>query len=109
MSRRVKISEQLRELARAVDSIEEYSASEEAWMTTHPDTRRLIEKRGVNREQLNYSVPVALDLKTRINAYNAEHGAPGPGNVVAEVLDSWLRAQGYPPVSDADATATQKP
>ncbi|MEU6406187.1 hypothetical protein [Streptomyces sp. NPDC046985] len=108
MTPKAKISERLRELARSIESMEEYSDSDDAWLSAHPETRQLIEKRGVSREQLNYSVPAALDLKTRINAYNAEHGAPGPGNVVAEVLDSWLRAQGYPPILDAAATAPRK-
>ncbi|MER6116180.1 hypothetical protein [Streptomyces sp. NPDC001743] len=97
MASKIRLSERLRELARSVDAMDEYSQDGEAWLSPHPATRRLIERRGVGREQLNYSVPSDLDLKARVNTYNAEHGNPGAGNVVAAALDAWLRAHGYPP------------
>ncbi|MFF3786258.1 hypothetical protein [Streptomyces sp. NPDC001933] len=103
MSSKAKVAERLRELARAVEALEEYSSDDSAWLSPHPETRQLLERRGVGREQLNYSVPSDLDLKTRVNTYNVEHGNPGAGNLVAAALDSWLRAHGYPPDLDAAA------
>jgi hypothetical protein len=94
------IADRLRELALAIDSMEEYAGDSSAWLAPHADTQRLLDTRRVDREQLNYAVPTALDLKQRVNAYNAEHGNPGAGNLVAGALDSWLRAQGYPPDLD---------
>ncbi|MQS17412.1 hypothetical protein F7Q99_35830 [Streptomyces kaniharaensis] len=104
MASKVKVADRLRELARAVEAMDEYAQDSDAWLSPHPATRHLIERRGVSREQLNYSVPSDLDLKTRVNTYNAEHGNPGAGNVVAAALDAWLRAHGYPPVlEEADS------
>lgn len=97
MPRKAPLAQRLRQLAEAVESMEEYAGDEGAWLTSHEETRKLIESRRVDREQLNYSVPEALALKQRVNAYNAEHGNPGAGNLVAAILDSWLRAHGYPP------------
>jgi hypothetical protein len=62
----------------------------------HPDTLRIIESRGTKRGQFNYSVPLELDLQRRIRRYHVEHGTQH-GDVVALALDSWLRAQGFPP------------
>jgi hypothetical protein len=62
----------------------------------HPDTLRIIESRGTKRGQFNYSVPQELDLQRRIRRYHVEHGTQH-GDVVALALDSWLRAQGFPP------------
>ncbi len=97
MARKAPIAERLRQLTRAVESLEEYAGDDDAWLTPHEETRKLIEARRVDREQLNYSVPADLQLKQRVNAYNAENGNPGAGNLVAAILDAWLRAHGYPP------------
>jgi hypothetical protein len=94
---RAPIPDRLREIAAALESIEEFGGDDAAWLTPHEDTRRLLETRKVEREQLNYSVPKALDLRMRMAAYGTEHGGEGAGNVAAAVLDAWLRAQGYPP------------
>jgi hypothetical protein len=63
----------------------------------HPATEQLLTRRGVTREQLNYQVPADLELKRRMNAYNVANADPGQGNVIAGLLDAFLRAQGFPP------------
>ncbi|MFC5886740.1 hypothetical protein ACFP0N_17380 [Kitasatospora aburaviensis] len=86
-------AQQLADALTALEAQEEAASS----FTPHPDTDALLNRRGVTREQLNYAVPESLDLKNRLNAYNLDNGSPGQGNIVAAVLDTFLRAEGYPP------------
>ncbi|MCZ1012119.1 hypothetical protein [Streptomyces lydicus] len=97
MARKASLARKAQELADALAAREAQDDGEPAGFTPHEDTQRLLMRRGVDREQLNYSVPAALELKRRINAYNVDHGHPGPGNIAAGVLDAFLRAEGYPP------------
>ncbi|ATM24597.1 hypothetical protein SMD44_p10098 (plasmid) [Streptomyces alboflavus] len=96
MTTRAPILKRAEELAAAIRSLAEYQDRED-WLTFHPDTEDLISRRGTSRDQLNYSVPEALDLKQRVATYCLENPNPGAGNLVAAVLDSFLRASGYPP------------
>jgi hypothetical protein len=95
--REMSMAEQLRKIAEALETMAESNADADSWFTPHEDTRRLLELRGVEREQVNYSCPKALDLRMRMASYCADNRGVGAGNVASAVLDSWLRAQGYPP------------
>ncbi|MGY4963575.1 hypothetical protein [Streptomyces sp. 900105245] len=64
----------------------------------HPDTEDLLSRSRVPREQLNYAVPEVLELKQRLAKYCVENEGSSPGNVVAGVLDAFLRVSGYPPL-----------
>lgn len=97
MDSNAPLAERLEEIARSLRSSKEYKGDDEAWLTPHPDTYNLLNTRKTDREQLNYSVPAALELRERLVAYSVEHGGEGAGNIVAAVLDSWLRSKGYPP------------
>lgn len=83
----------LREIADALDT--EFQPTDHP-LTPHPDTLDVISNRHTKRGQLNHSVPEVLQLQRRIRRYNADTDVPH-GDVVALALDTWLRAQGYPP------------
>lgn len=83
----------LRDLANALES---QSNPANDPFTPHPDTQLIIAARHTSRGQLNYAVPEALQLQRRIRRYNADSGVPH-GDIVAIVLDTFLRAKGYPP------------
>ncbi|MFF8601862.1 hypothetical protein ACF065_27580 [Streptomyces sp. NPDC015232] len=69
-------------------------------LDVHPETADLLSRSRVPREQLNYAVPEVLELKQRLAKYCVEtDGASTPGNVVAGVVDAFLRSKGYPPLS----------
>ncbi len=71
-------------------------------LKVHPETEDLLSRSRVPREQLNYAVPEVLDLKQRLARYCVENDdASTPGNLVAGVLDAFLRAAGYPPLTKA--------
>lgn len=99
------MAEQLRKIAEALESMAESTPDASSWLSPHEDTRRLLELRGVEREQVNYSCPKALDLRMRMASYCADNRGAGAGNVASAVLDSWLRAQGYPPPKFAEGDA----
>ncbi|MGW7319212.1 hypothetical protein [Streptomyces sp. NPDC054865] len=84
-------------MADALKALEDREDGAVADFSPHPDTEALLMRRGVDREQLNYSVPEQLELKRRLNAYNVERDGLGVGNLVAAVLDAFLRGEGYPP------------
>ncbi|MFR9675741.1 hypothetical protein [Streptomyces sp. TR02-1] len=86
----------LREIADALEN-EDRSRTQPDWSAPHPDTARVLDSRRATKEQLNYSVPQALDLKRRLFALNADQGSPGAGTLVASLLDTALRSLGYPP------------
>ncbi|WP_394426431.1 hypothetical protein [Streptomyces sp. SGAir0957] len=66
----------------------------------HPETADLLSRSRVPREQLNYAVPEVLELKQRLAKYCLENDdASTPGNVVAGVVDAFLRSKGYLPLS----------
>lgn len=52
---------------------------------------------------LNYAVPNALQLQRRIQRFNADSGI-AHGDLVATALDTFVRAQGYPPELAPSAT-----
>jgi hypothetical protein len=93
------IAEQLRALAASIES-QEQASDLAPWSFPHPESERLFETRNIKREQLSYTSPEALQIRERVRAYNADHGNPGSGNVVAGILDAALRAHGYPPVPE---------
>ncbi|MBQ0849472.1 hypothetical protein J8N05_14825 [Streptomyces sp. BH-SS-21] len=86
-------SRQLRDLA---DLLESQNSHPEYPNDPHPDTHEILTGRHINRGQLNYAVPDALQLQRRIRRYNADSGIPH-GDIVALALDTYLRAKGYPP------------
>ncbi|MER5432610.1 hypothetical protein [Streptomyces sp. NPDC002588] len=88
------------------DALEAQSRPTEDPLTPHPDTLEVISHRHTKRGQLNYAVPDALQLQKRIRRYNADHDKPH-GDIVALALDSWLRAEGYPP--DLKSQTPEKP
>ncbi|MFF4804426.1 hypothetical protein ACFY1U_39650 [Streptomyces sp. NPDC001351] len=83
----------LRDLA---DALEAQSDPADAPFTPHPDTQLIIAARHTSRGQLNYAVPNALQLQSRIRRFNADTGI-AHGDLVAIALDTFLRAKGYPP------------
>lgn len=98
MPTKVDLLKRAQDLVAALESMEEYQDREE-WFRLHEDTSDLLSRRGGGREQLNYAIPEALGLKERIALYCMENENPGAGNLVAGVLDAFLRAHGYPPQS----------
>ncbi|MCY0923087.1 hypothetical protein OS965_33940 [Streptomyces sp. H27-G5] len=71
-------------------------------LKVHPETEDLLSRSRVPREQLNYAVPEVLELKQRLARYCVENDdASTPGNLVAGVLDAFLRTEGYPPLPKA--------
>jgi len=86
----------IRLLRHLSDALEAHSDPNDDPFAPHADTRAIIATRHTSRGQLNYSVPEALQLQSRIRRYNADSGIPH-GDIVAIALDSFLRAKGYPP------------
>ncbi|WP_411098774.1 hypothetical protein [Streptomyces sp. x-45] len=112
MPRRVSLARKAQELADALKAQEEREGGAVTDFSPHPETEALLMRRGVDREQLNYAVPEQLELKRRLNAYNVERGGLGVGNLVAAVLDAFLRAEGYAPDLDnhkGDRSGSQLP
>jgi len=110
--RRVSLARKAQELADALKAQEEREGGAVTGFSPHPETEALLMRRGVDREQLNYAVPEQLELKRRLNAYNVERGGLGVGNLVAAVLDAFLRAEGYAPDLDyqkGDRSGSQLP
>ncbi|MFI1225940.1 MULTISPECIES: hypothetical protein [unclassified Streptomyces] len=97
MPRKASLARKAQELADALRAQEGRDGDAAIDFSPHPETEALLMRRGVDREQLNYAVPEELELKRRLNAYNVERGGPGVGNLVAAVLDAFLRAEGYAP------------
>ncbi|MEV0555211.1 hypothetical protein AB0I27_17360 [Streptomyces sp. NPDC050597] len=83
----------LREIADALDAELQPTGGAP---TPHPDTLDVIRDRHTKRGQLNYAVPEVLQLQRRIRRCNADTDTPH-GDIVALALDTWLRANGYPP------------
>ncbi|MFF4531659.1 hypothetical protein ACFY1P_20605 [Streptomyces sp. NPDC001407] len=100
MPSRVDALKRAKDLVAALEAMEEYQDPQE-WFTFHEETTDLISRRGKGREQLAYSVPEELALRERVALYCVENENPGAGNLVAAVLDSFLRSHGYPPPGKA--------
>ncbi|WP_427918682.1 hypothetical protein [Streptomyces sp. cg40] len=83
----------LREIADALDA--EFPPTSDT-RTPHPDTLDIIRNRHTKRGQFNHAVPEVLQLQRRIRRCNADTGVPH-GDIVALAVDTWLRANGYPP------------
>lgn len=95
------LADQLQEIVDALRAQEGAGQALDSFQP-HPDTVRLCQRRGVPKEQFSYATPEALNLRHRVHMYNLDHGNPGPGNVVAQLMDAALRAEGYPPPPTMD-------
>lgn len=65
-------------------------------MEPHPDTLAVLSSRSTTRSQIHPNVPDALDLPDRIRAFAREQRL-NQGDAAALILDTYLRAAGYPP------------
>jgi hypothetical protein len=90
------LSQHARQLRVVADALEAQSDPGDDPLATHPDTLEIVNGRRVSRRQINYAVPVDLQLQRRIRHYHADHGIQH-GDIVALALDAFLRAKGYPP------------
>ncbi|GAB2900190.1 hypothetical protein GCM10027074_78130 [Streptomyces deserti] len=100
------LSPHVRRLRDIADALEAQAEPGGDPFAPHPDTLSILNSRHVDRGQLNYAVPDALQLQRRIRRYNADHGVQH-GDIVALALDLWLRAKGYPP--DVNPSAMDGP